>query len=106
VYRQAFLEATVEAGDALEDRMMELAHDGNVTAAIFLLKGLRPNKYKERAQVELAKIQSLEDVPQHLMDQIIALLEKAAAEQEQRQIAAGAGGPTIDVKAAHSSELT
>jgi len=27
---------------------MELAHDGNVTAAIFLLKGLRPEKYRER----------------------------------------------------------
>ena len=47
-YREAFRQATIEAGDALEDKMAELAHDGNVTAAIFLLKGLRPEKYRER----------------------------------------------------------
>jgi len=38
----------VEAGDALEDKLNELAFEGNVTAAIFLLKGLRPEKYRER----------------------------------------------------------
>jgi hypothetical protein len=47
-YREAFLQATIEAGDSLEDKLMDLAHEGNVTAAIFLLKGLRPEKYKDR----------------------------------------------------------
>src|SRR5215469_17398631 len=31
-YRQAYQQATIEAGDRLEDRMTELAFDGNVTA--------------------------------------------------------------------------
>ena len=47
-YREAFQQATIEAGDALEYKMSEMAHAGNVTAAIFLLKGLRPEKYRER----------------------------------------------------------
>ena len=51
VYAEAFRQAVQEAGDALEDKLNELAHDGNVTAAIFLLKGLRPLKYKERTNL-------------------------------------------------------
>jgi hypothetical protein len=47
VYQQAFQQAIREAGDALEDKLNELA---NVTAAIFLLKGLRPEKYKDRQE--------------------------------------------------------
>ena len=52
-YVEAYRQAVVEAGDALEDKLMELAHEGNVTSAIFLLKGLRPEKYRERYQSEL-----------------------------------------------------
>ena len=48
LYAVAFHEAVHEAGDALEDKLNEMAHDGNATAAIFLLKGLRPEKYRER----------------------------------------------------------
>jgi hypothetical protein len=57
-------------------------------------------------QFELGNITSLEDVPQHLMDQIILLLEKAAEEQQRKQLGAGGCGPTIDVKPTHSSETT
>lgn len=46
-YPVAFERAKEEAGDALEDKMQELFFDGNVTAGIFLLKGLRPSKYRE-----------------------------------------------------------
>jgi hypothetical protein len=52
-YREAFQYATIEAGDALEDKLSEMAHDGNVTAAIFLLKGIRPEKYKDRRTIQL-----------------------------------------------------
>jgi len=47
-YVHAFRQAAIEAGDSLEDRLMETAFDGNVTAAIFLLKGLKPEKFRER----------------------------------------------------------
>ena len=53
-YVEAYRQAVVEAGDALEDKLMELAHEGNVTSAIFLLKGLRPEKYRERYQSEVS----------------------------------------------------
>jgi hypothetical protein len=46
-YKQAFRQAIQEAGDALEDKLNDLAHEGNVTAAIFLLKGLRPERYRD-----------------------------------------------------------
>jgi hypothetical protein len=41
----------IEAGDALEDKLSEIAHDGNVTGAIFLLKALRPDKYKDHKMI-------------------------------------------------------
>jgi hypothetical protein len=44
------------------------------------------------SQFELGNITSLDDVPQHLTDQIIALLEKAAAEQERLKGLAPGGG--------------
>jgi hypothetical protein len=46
-YVQAFQQAVIEAGDSLEERLTEMAFDGNVTAAIFLLKGLKPQKFRE-----------------------------------------------------------
>ena len=39
--------------NALEDALATLAIEkGNVTTAIFLLKGARPEKYKERQQIQ------------------------------------------------------
>jgi hypothetical protein len=43
----------VEAADALVDKLNDMAHEGNVTAAIFLLKGLRPDKYRDRSAVKV-----------------------------------------------------
>jgi hypothetical protein len=52
-YREAFQQASIEACDALEDRMKELAFDGNVAAGIFMLKSLRPEKYKDHKTIHL-----------------------------------------------------
>jgi hypothetical protein len=54
-YLKRYEEAIIEAGDALEDMLHEEAIDHkNITAAFFLLKGLRPDKYRERATLEHA----------------------------------------------------
>ncbi len=53
VYQEAFQQAAREAGDALEDKLHDVAHHGNVTAAIFLLKGLRPEKYRDQPLVSI-----------------------------------------------------
>lgn len=47
-YVKAFAAAREEGAEALEDAMTDVAFDGNVTAAIFLLKGLKPEKYREK----------------------------------------------------------
>lgn len=47
-------DALEDGGDALEDRLSDIGNSslpGNVTAMIFLLKGRRPEKYRERADV-------------------------------------------------------
>jgi len=49
-YAQAFRQAVIEAGDSLQDRLTEMAFDGNVTSAIFLLKGLKPEKFRDRIE--------------------------------------------------------
>lgn len=46
-YAKAFDQAMGEAADALEDAMTDFAFDGNVTAGIFLLKGLKPEKFTD-----------------------------------------------------------
>jgi hypothetical protein len=38
-YVHAFRQAVIEAGDSLQDKLTEIGFEGNVTAAIFLLKG-------------------------------------------------------------------
>jgi hypothetical protein len=47
-------DAIEDGGDAMEDRLSDIGNSslpGNVTAMIFLLKGRRPEKYRERADV-------------------------------------------------------
>ena len=70
-YVEAYKQSVQQAGDALEDKLNELAHDGNVTAAIFLLKGLRPNKYRERSQVDVKYPKKIDDLPEELLDDFI-----------------------------------
>ncbi len=48
-YKAAFDQAYEEAGDALEDMLASEAIDNkNITAAIFLLKGIKKEKYRDR----------------------------------------------------------
>jgi hypothetical protein len=48
----------IEAGDSLQDRLTEMAFEGNVTAAIFLLKGLKPETFRDR--IEQVNIQDID----------------------------------------------
>jgi hypothetical protein len=75
-YREAFAQAEIEAADSLEDAMTDMAFDGNVTAAIFLLKGLRPEKYRERSEV---KVPGLANVA----DRLAAGRQRVAAQREE-----------------------
>src|SRR5579862_6675500 len=52
-YRKAFAEAREQAGDALEDEAARRAFDGSDTLLIFLLKGLKPEKFRERSEVKM-----------------------------------------------------
>jgi hypothetical protein len=52
-YVQAFKQAKIEAGDSLQDKLTEMAFEGNVTAAIFLLKGLKPEQFRDRQAIDL-----------------------------------------------------
>jgi hypothetical protein len=84
-YVEAFRQAVIEAGDSLQDRLTEMAFDGNVTAAIFLLKGLKPEKFRDRME----QTNLLEIDPRNWTDaqvEIIAeaLLKKAAAGDPQK----------------------
>jgi hypothetical protein len=49
-YVQAYGQAVIEAGDSLQDKLIEIAFEGNVTAAIFLLKGLKPQQFRDRVE--------------------------------------------------------
>jgi hypothetical protein len=76
-YVQAFQQAVIEAGDALQDKLAEMAFEGNVTAAIFLLKGLKPQTFKDRQAVEFqwdGNINSL--TPRQLKEFERSLLEQ------------------------------
>jgi hypothetical protein len=53
-YAEAFAEAREQAGDALEDEAMRRAHAGSDTLVIFLLKGFRPERYRERFDARLS----------------------------------------------------
>jgi hypothetical protein len=95
-YVEAFHQAVQEAGDALEDKLNEMAHDGNTTAAIFLLKGLRPEKYKDRQAHEVV----WDGDPTKLTDAQLATMEdtwRRAALAARKALAAG--GETIDLTA-------
>jgi hypothetical protein len=69
-YVHAFRQAVIEAGDSLQDKLTEIAFEGNVTAAIFLLKGLKPRTFRDR--IEQINIQDLDPdkIPPELLDKI------------------------------------
>jgi hypothetical protein len=54
VYRTAFEEAEQQAAQQLEDKVYDYAVDGELQAALALLKRFRPNLYRERASLEVS----------------------------------------------------
>ena len=58
-YRAAFAEAKEQAVDALEDEAIRRAHAGSDTLLIFLLKGAKPEKYRERSEVTVPGLTDL-----------------------------------------------
>jgi len=74
-YREAFADAKEQAADTLEDEAVRRAHEGVERAAtvagkrelvreysdtllIFLLKGMRPEKYRERSEVKMPGLEA------------------------------------------------
>lgn len=53
-YKKAFADAEEAAGDALEAEARKRALAGSDTLLIFLLKGHKPEKYKERVAADLS----------------------------------------------------
>ena len=70
--------------------MTELAFKGNVTAGIFMLKSLRPEKYKDRRIVELDLKDwdgDLSRLSGEQLDKFLIEIEKRATLQVQQQAA-------------------
>jgi hypothetical protein len=71
-------QAVIEAGDSLQDKLTEMAFAGNVTAAIFLLKGLKPETFRDR--IEQVNIQDIDPnkLTPEMLDKIAEhLIQKA-----------------------------
>ncbi len=58
-YAKAFEATRTEAADALEDEASRRAFAGSDVLLIFLLKGLKPEKYRERTEVQLKDSEGL-----------------------------------------------
>jgi len=103
-YVQAFRQAVIEAGDSLQDKLTEMAFEGNVTAAIFLLKGLKPETFRDRLeQTSLLEIdpekltpRQLDVIAEHLIAKALAGKPEAAVAEARRRLEAG---ETVTVEA-------
>ena len=97
---EAFIERVEAVTDTLEDKylslLQRLAEGGNVTAVIFALKSIRPEKYDDqlrRAKVEAAKTEEVDPPltvilqPEPPPERVIAVwaAEKEAATREGRE---------------------
>ena len=86
----------IEAGDSLQDKLTEMAFEGNVTAGIFLLKGLKPETFRDRLeQTNLLEIdpdklmpRQLDVIAEHLIRRAVGDDPQAIAETR-RQLEAG-----------------
>ncbi len=111
-YVQAFQQAVIEAGDSLQDRLTEMAFDGNVTAAIFLLKGLKPQTFRDRVeQTNLLKVDpksltkaQLDVLADHLLGEALGTDDPTQIEAARKQLEAGP--PVIETTAALVDEST
>jgi hypothetical protein len=57
-YKKASAEAVLQAADALEDEAARRAFAGSDVLLIFLLKGLKPEKFRERSEVKMPGLES------------------------------------------------
>lgn len=57
-YAKAFEATRTEAADALEDEASRRAFAGSDTLLIFLLKGMRPEKFRERSEVRMPGLEA------------------------------------------------
>ena len=93
----------IEAGDSLQDKLTEMAFEGNVTAAIFLLKGLKPETFRDRLeQTNLLEIdpdkltpRQLDVIAEHLIRRAVGDDPQVIAETRRRREA----GETVTVEA-------
>ena len=91
-YVQGFRQAVIEAGDSLQDKLTEIAFEGNVTAAIFLLKGLKPETFRDRMeQTNLLEIdpdklttRQLDVIAEHLIRGVVGNDPLTIAEAKRR----------------------
>src|SRR5580700_6210381 len=51
-YEEAYRQAVIEAADSLQDKLMEMAFDGNVRVAILLLKEFKAEQLKDRMELK------------------------------------------------------
>lgn len=87
----------IEAGDSLQDKLAEMAFEGNVTAGIFLLKGLKPETFRDRLeQTNLLEIDpskltdaQLDVIVEHLLKTSLGTQDPAAIAEAKRQLKAG-----------------
>lgn len=86
-YVQAFRQAVIEAGDSLQDKLTEMAFDGNVTAAIFLLKGLKPERFRERIEVRNIQDLKIEDLPPDIFQALAEHFMEQATQGDPAKIA-------------------
>ncbi|MGD0295593.1 MAG: hypothetical protein ABSE86_00670 [Bryobacteraceae bacterium] len=80
-YIQAFEQAVLEVGDSLQDKLTEMAFEGNVTAGIFLLKGLKPERFRGHLeQTNLLEIDPDKLTPRQL--DVIAAISRPRSQRE------------------------
>jgi|HubBroStandDraft_6_1064221.scaffolds.fasta_scaffold485125_2 hypothetical protein len=106
-YAQGFRQAVVEAGDSLQDKLTEIAFEGNVTAAIFLLKGLKPETFRDRLeQTNLLEIdpdkltpRQLDVIADHLIAKAVGNDDPHVIAEARRQLEAGIEPSAVVVNA-------
>lgn len=73
VYRAAFEEAEQAAAQHLEDKVYDWAEDGELQAALILLKRFRPQQYRERSSIDVNATISVADMLTEARSRVITL---------------------------------
>jgi hypothetical protein len=73
VYRAAVEEAEQAAAQRLEDKVYQWAEEGELQAAVILLKRFRPELYRERASIDVTANISISDMLTEARARVIAI---------------------------------